>query len=184
MIAIIDCGSIWIENIKLSVQKSGYDSGVIQMNDIKKTNLEKFSGIIISGRPTLLTQENISEFLDLFDFIKTTKIPVLGICFGHQIIGLVYGATIQVGSSIDKMENIQIIGEDKLFNSIENTSFFQESHAEFITLPKDFILLAKSESCENEAMKHKDKSIYSTQFHPEVSGEEGQKLLDNFLSLE
>ena len=183
MICIIDCGSSWIEDIKLSIQKLNYGSEVIKMNDIKESNLENFSSIIISGRPTLLTQENILELLNLFSFIKITKTPILGICFGHQIIGLLYDSTITVGKLIDKMENIEILRENKLFNSIENQSLFQESHSEFISLPENFILLAKSESCQNEAMKHKDKIIYSTQFHPEVSQNNGKKLIHNFLEI-
>ena len=184
MICIIDCGSSWIEDIRVNLQKLNHESEIIKMNDLKEYNLEKFSHIIISGRPTLLTQENISELLDLFKFIKTTNIPILGICFGHQIIGLLYGSTIDVGKSIDKMENIRIIRENKLFASIKNNSLFQESHSEFISLPEDFILLAKSESCQNEAMKHKDRILYSTQFHPEVSSKEGQRLINNFLNME
>ena len=153
------------------------------MNLLKESNLEKFSHIIISGRPTHLTQENIPELLDLFNFINTTNTPILGICFGHQIIGLLYGSSVHIGKSIDKMEKIDILRENKLFDSIKNLSLFQEAHSEFITLPEDFILLAKSESCQNEAMKHKDRIIYSTQFHPEESNKEGQRLINNFLKM-
>lgn len=81
------------------------------------------------------------------------------------------------------MEKIDILRENKLFDSIKNLSLFQEAHFEFITLPEDFILLAKSESCQNEAMKHKDRIIYSTQFHPEESNKEGLRLINNFLKM-
>ena len=183
MICIVDCGSSSVKDIKLNLKKLEYNSEVIKMNDLKKTNLDNFSHIIISGRPTFLTQENIPELLNLFKFVKTTNTPILGICFGHQIIGLLYGSTIDIGKSIDKMENIQIVRENKLFDSIENLSLFQESHSEFISLPEDFSLLAKSESCQNEAMKHKDRIMYGTQFHPEVSNKEGQRLINNFLMM-
>ncbi len=183
MICIIDCGSSWVENIKLNLQKLKHDFEIIKMSNLKKSNLEKFSHIIISGRPTLLSQENIPELLELFNFIKKTNIPILGICFGHQIIGLSYRSTIKVGETVNKIENIQIIEKDKIFDSIEDSSWFQEAHSEFISLPKDFILLAKSESCQNEAMKHKNKNIYGIQFHPEVSNKEGQTLIYNFLRI-
>ncbi len=154
---------------------------MVKMNSLKDSHLEKFSGIIISGRPSFVTQENIPELLDLFGFIKTTKTPILGICFGHQIIWLLYGAIIKVWELAEKMETIDFLAESVLFAGIENTSLFRESHSEFISLPENFTLLAKSESCENESMKHTDRNIYSTQFHPEASGEVGRKLIANFL---
>lgn len=181
MICIINCGFSRVKYIESNFLDLNYNSEIIDMNKIKKSNLEKFSHIIISGRPTLLTQEHNTELIELFSFIKNINIPVFGICFGHQIIGLVYGSTIQKGAMIEKNENIEITTKDKLFHNIENNSLFQESHSEYISLPEDFILLAKSKSCENECMKHKEKKIYSTQFHPEVSDEHGRLLLENFL---
>jgi GMP synthase (glutamine-hydrolysing) len=107
----------------------------------------------------------------------------LGICLGHQIIGLLYGAEIQAGKRIDKKERIEIIKENDLFKNIKNFSLFKQAHCESITLPTEFILLAKSKSCENEAMKHKNKKIYGVQFHPEVSEKNGRKLFDNFVKI-
>ena len=52
-----------------------------------------------------------------------------------------------------------------------------------ITLPEKFDLLAIFDSCNNESMKHKDKNMYGVQFHPEVSGEAGEIVFDNFLKI-
>ena len=75
------------------------------------------------------------------------------------------------------------LAKDDLFQDIENHSLFQEEHSESITLPEEFLLLAKSKTCDNEVMKHKTKSIYGTQFHPEVSDNNGKILFRNFLKL-
>lgn len=85
---------------------------------------------------------------------------------------------------IDKKEKINLISKDEaLFSGIKNGSLFREEHSEYVTLPDTFHLLAKSSSCNNEAMKHKSKKIYTTQFHPEMSGGDGTKIFENFLKM-
>jgi GMP synthase (glutamine-hydrolysing) len=183
VICIIDCGTSWLEEIKRNVAELKKPHKVIALNGIRDCNPESFSGIIISGAPILLTQGKIEKYMDLFKFIKTADIPILSICLGHQILGLVYGSHIHIGKKIDKEERIEIVKRDDLFLGIENRALFREEHSESITLPKEFCLLAKSESCANEAMKHKHKKLYGTQFHPEVSGSDGKKLFRNFLKM-
>ena len=181
MICIIDCGTSWLEEIKKSVAESDKQYKAIKQDEIEGCNFESFSGIIISGGPTLLTQVNLQKYMDLFKFVKTADIPILGICLGHQIMGLLYGSEINAGKHINKKEQIEIVKQDDLFQGIENQALFREDHSEFITLPKEFYLLAKSKSCNNEAMRHKHKELYGTQFHPEVSNNNGKKLFRNFL---
>lgn len=183
MICIIDCGTSWLTEIKDNVKKSNQPFEVVKLSDIPKTDFHKFSGVIISGAPIILTQNNQQKYINLFSFVKTVNIPILGICLGHQLIGLVYGSELKAGQTIEKMEQIEIIEADNLFQGIANQSLFREEHSEHLALPKDFILLAKSPSCSNEAMNHQDKEIYGVQFHPEVSGDSGTKLFENFLKL-
>ena len=110
-------------------------------------------------------------------------IPILGICLGHQIIGLLHGAEIFREKYIEKMEEIKVIEKNILFAGIAQSTYFQEAHSEYITLPEGFVHLARSASCENEAMKHPSKNIFGTQFHPEISGENGAMIFRNFLGI-
>jgi len=183
MICIIDCGTSSLQKIKRNLTDLDYKFRVIKLDEIENSDFKSFSGIIISGAPTLLTQVNQQEYLDKFNFLKSIEIPVLGICLGHQIIGLLNGSKIQAEKMIDKMEQIEILKENDLFAGIQDFGLFREEHLEFISLPENFTLLAKSESCDNEAMKHKNKNIYGVQFHPEVSDDNGKKLFTNFLKL-
>ena len=97
MICIIDCGTEWLEEIKGNLDKSGHSYKVIRINELVGCKFDSFSGIIVSGAPILLTRVDLKKYVELFRFIKTIDIPVLGICFGHQIIGLLYGSEINIG---------------------------------------------------------------------------------------
>ena len=181
MILVVDCGSSKTENFRQIFAEYGYKSEVIKPVDLKE--LDKYKGVVISGGPLLLTKESSKSYLDYFDFIVKYPKPILGICLGHQIIGIKYGAKIYHGDEIRRMQKITLIKSDFIFSGIENYSNFKEDHVEYIDLPDNFVHLAKSETCFNEVMKHKDKSIYGMQFHPEISNDAGKRLLKNFAKL-
>ena len=182
MIGIIDCGSEKMSHFSNILDELKTSNKIIKLNELNESLIYNFSGIIISGAPILLTKIDKQKYLDKFKFIKETNIPILGICFGHQIIGLLFDSEIYLGEEVNK-EHIEIVNKDIIFSRLENRSLFQEDHSEFITLPKEFVLLAKSHTCNNEAMKHRIKKIYGLQFHPEISGLNGKIILENFVKI-
>lgn len=181
MICLIDCGSSYIAKLEKIFRELGYPSTVVALSEVVHTDFSSFSGVVISGSPVLITQVDTKRYVDQFVFLRDANVPILGICNGHQAIGLLYGAEISIGEGVKKLEQVTIVDEDTLFSGIENNSLFQEEHKESIMLPKNFRLLAKSASCGNEAMKHASKPIFGVQFHPEVSGGPGKRLIQNFL---
>jgi len=183
MICIIDCGTTYIDNIKAYVNKWGFSTKVVSLKRLKSANFKSFSGAIITGGATLLSQIDNQKFTEPFKRLFEADIPVLGICLGHQIMGLLFGAEIFHDELIGQDENIGIIKKDPIFSNIKTGTFFHEEHLEYISLPKDFFLLANSKTCNNEAMKHKNKILYGVQFHPEVSGIDGEILFKNFLKM-
>lgn len=189
MIAIIDCGSDKVCDISKIVSDLWYENEVFLMQDLLqkkwlcKWDFERFDGIIISGSPVTLTQKNRDAYLKLFPFIGEIGTPILWICFGHQLIGHTMGASYSIWEFIKWKNKIHFFQrQNRLFHGIKS-KIFMENHEEHITLPPDFILLAYSDNCKNEAMKHSSKNIYSVQFHPEISGESGERLLHNFLKI-
>jgi GMP synthase (glutamine-hydrolysing) len=183
MICIIACGSEKIKFIEAALGELGKNYETISLEETVNTDFEKYSGVIISGSPILLIEDTEHRYIEQFGFLKSYNKPVLGICFGHQVLGLVYGASISIGDSIKGLEKINVLEQSPLFSGIENFSEFDQNHKEHTTVPVGFKLVANSQSCANEAMQHKTKPLYGVQFHPETSGEVGKRLLKNFVTL-
>jgi len=182
-ILVVDCGSKKVDSIERAVFRGGLEPQVVRMNELKSIHLTRHRGIIISGSPILLTEANIYAYVELFNFTRSGNCPIMGICFGHQAIGLVYGAQAFRGPECRTRQTVQVVQADRLFDGLDSTFYVDEDHCEGITLPDQFILLARSGSYEVEAMKHRDKDTYGVQFHPETSGEPGRKIMGNFLKL-
>ncbi|MEK7217903.1 MAG: gamma-glutamyl-gamma-aminobutyrate hydrolase family protein, partial [Patescibacteria group bacterium] len=156
---------------------------VVTLYRLQDSSLASYDGVIISGAPIILGEVSQREYLEPFQRMKEMTQPILGICLGHQILGLLFGSQIHRGSAINREEDISIVKPDELFSGLENPVSFREDHSEYVTVPEGFTLLAKSGSCENEAMKHQEKRMYGVQFHPEVSGSNGDILLGNFMKI-
>jgi GMP synthase (glutamine-hydrolysing) len=107
----------------------------------------------------------------------------LGICFGHQILGMVYGASIARQKEDRSWQEIEIIQDSELFENFGKTVLMVEDHCESISVPPHFNLLASSDACVNEAMQHQEKKMFGVQFHPEVSGDNGEKIITNFIDI-
>jgi GMP synthase-like glutamine amidotransferase len=144
-------------------------------------------GVILSGVPTFYPVDVIDERASRLEFLKRSPVPLLGICLGHQSLGRAFGAEIIEGAE-HETGNIQVLIkpdhlDNPLFEYLEKPAFeAQAMHTCSITLPKDFIPLATSETCANQVMKHEHQPLYGVQFHPERSLI-GETLLRNFANI-
>jgi GMP synthase (glutamine-hydrolysing) len=165
-----------IEKIVASV---GFTSIIIEYGECVKFNFNNFDGAILSGSPQ--GDDIVEHHLPYFQWIKEFDRPVLGICAGHHIAGFMYGSEIlrSIESETGDFE-VEILKEDILFKGIANFFNVKQMHNDSITLPKDFELLATSKICKNQLMKHKQKPLYTCQFHPEFYN---HKLIENFVSI-
>ena len=181
MIYIINFGSTKTPAIQQVVESLEYACEVISWEQPEKIDHAKATAFILSGAPVLLTEMDHKPYTSKYTFLKDTSVPVLGICFGHQLLGLLFGATIYKGNPVRTTIGVEILKSEHIFMGLRESSGFAQDHTEGITLPPKFIRLAKSPDYAIEAMKHPTKNIYGVQFHPEVSGKNGVEVFRNFL---
>ncbi|TNE53255.1 MAG: hypothetical protein EP338_12015 [Bacteroidetes bacterium] len=182
MILIIDCGSNKVPSIEYAVDLS-CDYQTVGVFDLTEEQLNQAMGVIISGAPILVTEIDLSPYQTAFSWIKDYSKPVLGICFGHQILGLIHGAYAARQKDDRDWQTIELIEDSLLFDKFPFEFKMVEDHCENISVPSDFKLLAVSDACVNEAMEHESKTLFGVQFHPEVSGNMGTLLIENFVNI-
>ncbi|KOH42813.1 hypothetical protein NC99_43700 [Sunxiuqinia dokdonensis] len=167
------------ENIAKIVQSAGANHQLINYRDGLKQDFSTFDGILISGSPQ---GDDIAEHHQpFFRWIKTTPKPILGICAGHHITGVMYGAKYLRSVEPESGDcEVEIVLDDPIFAGIGRTFVARQMHNDSVTLPENFVHLAKSAVCFNQAMKHQDRALYSFQFHPEYLN---PSLIQNFIRL-
>lgn len=145
--------------------------------------------IVLSGSSSKLSEPGVSDSYAIeADVIKAVEKPLLGICFGHQLLGLAYGEPVHLmEETLKGYYMVQKQEEDELFEGIGDRFLVMQSHTEYIKeLPYDFIKLADSPTCAIEIMKHRILPKYGVQFHPERFDDKhpaGLSILENFFTL-
>jgi GMP synthase (glutamine-hydrolysing) len=143
--------------------------------------------VILTGSSALLSKPRTRElFQPEMDLVRKAKFPVLGICYGHQIIGSAFNAPMRdLGQMLGGYEKVSIIKKHPLFDGLPADLVVAESHRQELTkVPDEFQHLAQSTTSKIEAMVHRSKPIYGVQFHPERSDEDhphGRMILQNLL---
>jgi GMP synthase (glutamine-hydrolysing) len=144
----------------------------------KKLNIK---GLIFSGGPSSVYEQDAPT---IDPSIPDTGIPVLGLCYGHQLIAYLSGGKVKRGTK--KEYGITYVTITKLEGVLEGLNRREKvwmSHGDTVQeLTDDFETLAFTENCPVAAFKHKEKPIYGLQWHPEVvHTEHGDKMLRNFV---
>ncbi|MGD8979792.1 MAG: gamma-glutamyl-gamma-aminobutyrate hydrolase family protein [candidate division WOR-3 bacterium] len=145
--------------------------------------------IILSGAQRKLAEPGIFDaYKNEVDFVKNTKKPILGICFGHQLMAMAFGSEVMdTGSMIEGYYMVHRMSENEIFEGLDERFLVCESHQEMVVdLPFDFELHGNSPNCPIEVMKHGSLPLYGVQFHPERFDNEhpaGKLILENFFKL-
>ena len=148
-----------------------------------KVDANTYDAILLTGSESRVSR---GEYFDgMISFLQDVNKPVFGICYGHQLIARAHGGEVlSVGRFIKGSERIELLSRDSIFQGLPNYIEASESHQdEVVSIEGKFKVLARSKNCEVEAMKDRERFIYSTQFHPERSGAAGRKIIENFYSL-
>jgi GMP synthase (glutamine-hydrolysing) len=190
MVLIIDNGSQYTHLIKRGCRELGFEAEMLynkapysQVEELLKKGISR---IILSGGPSSVYSDppNLSSMICERVKEERIRLPLLGICYGQQMIGHIFGARVAKGVSAEYgLSQITVDDEDTLFRDVPKSFRAWVSHFDEVKeLPAGFIKLAHSETCAIEAMRHKNRPIFSAQFHPEVwHTENGEQILKNFL---
>ena len=182
-ILILDYGSQYNQLIARRVRESQVYCEIHPFNvDLAQFNAHPPAGIILSGGPMSVNDHHAPELnREVFDL----EVPVLGICYGLQIINhtLLHGSV----SNAEKREfgraELQILKRNTLFAGIPDESKVWMSHGDhIIRLADNFDVIARTENAPIAAVKDSTRPVYGVQFHPEVVHTEfGREILHNFV---
>jgi GMP synthase (glutamine-hydrolysing) len=183
-VRVMDCGSKKVPQIIEMLEPLCAGVETLAMERGNTADWQGIDVLVISGGTPLFTDEvKYPGLRDNFSFLEQLNIPILGICLGHQAIGLHHGAKIFRGKEIREPYPIELLKDHPLLKGLSSPASFTESHVEGISLPSGFSLLARSRDYPVEAMANDELRRYGVQFHPEVSGENGKILFNNFIEM-
>lgn len=182
-ILIVDFGSQYTQLIARRVRELQVYCEIYPYNKVINTPvLNQVKGIILSGSPCSV---NDTDAPDLPLDQLWEKLPVLGICYGAQLLAQKLGGEVQNSETREYgRANLAIKDSaDKLFQGISKTSQVWMSHGDTITsIPSELIITAQTHTIPVGAFRVKERETYGIQFHPEVTHtSEGKQLLSNFL---
>lgn len=182
LILIIDFYGQYNQLIARRVRECNVYSEIVPFStSIEKIKEKNPKGIIFTGGPASVYAENAPKCAkEIFEL----GIPVLGICYGMQLMTHMLGGEVQ---RADKREygvtSVKIDNSSRLFAGFENSNDCLMSHTDFVNkLPDGFENIGSTNHCPNAAMQNIEKNFYGIQFHPEVNHtNKGKEILRNFV---
>jgi len=180
LLLVVDNGSIYTKNLTdfLNEKNILFEKQIPQL--LKLNVLKNYNSVILSGRRK--NEKKINKINSkVIIYSIQNNIKLLGICYGAEILALTLGGTIRKISSLQKgNETINILKENVI--TTDSLNVFESHRFEISKLPSVLIPLAESKNCKYEIIQYEKKSIFGTQFHPEMS-QDGHNLIEKFCSL-
>ena len=177
MLLVVDNGSVHTKHLSDFLMKK-VQFEIIPENKVKFSNLINYESFILSGRRKNNQLMNSLNSKIIKHAILERK-PLLGICYGAEILTLTLGGTIK--KSILPQKGHQIVTISKKNTLCEGKiNVFESHHYEISRLGESLECIAYSDTCLNEIIKVKGSNIFGTQFHPEMTSD-GKDIIKNFI---
>ena len=182
-ILVLDFGGQYNQLIARRVRDNNVYAEILPYTTpIEKIKSEGYKGIIFTGGPNSVYDESSPHYTKE---ILELGIPVLGICYGCQLISWMRGGKVST-APVSEYGKIEVTIKDSLlFKGIPEKSTVWMSHTDYISdVPEGFNIIGTTDDCPCAVMENTAENIYAVQFHPEVTHSEyGLKVLHNFLYL-
>lgn len=181
-ILIFDFGSQYAQLIARRVREAQVFCQIVR-HDLPASRVAELKpkGLIFSGGPNSVYEPGAPQCDPaLFDL----DIPILGLCYGLQLLCHLRGGRVQPGSAREfGRKTLRIHDPDVILRGVPSESVVWMSHGDQVeTLPPDFEVLASTDTCPAAALRHRSRPWFGLQFHPEVSHtEHGRVMLRNFV---
>jgi GMP synthase (glutamine-hydrolysing) len=179
-ILIVDAGGQYCHLIARRVREAGVRS-IIRGESVRLDELNDAKGIIISGGPNSVYDPDAPKIPKA---ILQSKVPILGLCYGHQFLANELGGSVAPGKHREYGEaTIEVVGPDTILSGLRTKEKVWMSHGdEVVSPPPGFQILARTTTCDVAAMADLKHAIFGLQFHPEVNETAcGKKIIENFL---
>ena len=188
MILIVNNHSRDLPELKECLSELGADFFLRDQRSMLN-NLEKkdVTGIILSGGSPFIDHKiYLSRIRADIASLLNYDVPVLGICEGHEIIAEVFGGEVVKMKKPSEYNDLEVTIKERraIFSGLPRTVKVYEHHSRYVKgVERNFITAATSKKNEIEAIFHRERPIFGVQFHPEMSGETGKKILKNFIDI-
>lgn len=177
MLLVVDNGSVYTDSIISCLEVLGEDHRRVRFDEIAGGDLEGAGSIILSGRRRNDASMNATNSR-LVRYAVSSGKPLLGICYGAEILAITLGGTIRrMERPRHGLYGAQVVMENPLCSG--RMEVFESHSYRVAALDSRFETLAVSDGCPHEAFRYGRSGIYGTQFHPEMSGD-GRELIKNF----
>ena len=180
-IIVLDFGSQYTQLIARRIREIGVFSMILPYNtSVSNLIHPNVKGIILSGGPSSVYSSGAPK---ISPEILELNLPVLGICYGLQLLMDLLGGKVEAANKKEYGKaDLQVNKASKLFHDIKNNSPVWMSHGDKVTQIADkFYSIAKTENSPNAAVEHEDKLLFGIQFHPEVEHTPiGREILKNY----
>ena len=178
---VVDNGGQWTHRIWRVLREIGCETKIIT-NTTPVDQVDADALVLSGGAPRIAWES--PKLGNCIDYLKEFKGPILGICVGLQLMAVHCGGKAGPSEVPEYgLAKLKVIEEDDLFKGLPKEFLVWESHNDEVKVAPGFIVLAISDNCGVQAVKHVQKPYYGVQFHPEVNNtEHGESILRNFVN--
>ncbi len=180
-ILVLDFGGQYNQLIARRVREQHVYAELRPYSKLTVAEIGEYAGVIFTGGPNSVYAESSPRFDPA---ILDAGVPILGICYGHQLMAWMGRGEICSAGDISEYGKVELSAESSpLFAGIPARSVCWMSHTDYVReVPAGFRVIARTENCPCAAMCDESRKLYGVQFHPEVTHTEyGRQLLHNFL---